>query len=85
LTFENRIIAINHEIDWTNAEFLETEINIVSTKNPRKTNKNRCMNLNDGFGVTAVYGKEKEEWLRRGRGVYIKKTANCVKIFNKQF
>ena len=60
-----------HEIDWTNAECLQTEKKIVSTKNPRKcikANKNRCMNLNNGFGVTIMYGKGKEEWLRRGRG-----------------
>ena len=33
-----------------------------------KANRNRCMNLNEGLGVTTtIYGKGKEGWLRRER------------------
>ena len=32
-----------------------------------KANRNRCMNLNEGLGVTTIYGKAKEGWLRRER------------------
>ena len=54
-----------HKIDWTNMECLETE---KKTSFPRKmiesafikANRNRCMNLNEGLGVTTIYGKAKE-------------------------
>ena len=32
-----------------------------------KANRNRCMNLNEGLGVTTIYGKGKKGWLRRER------------------
>ena len=31
-----------------------------------RENKQKCMNLKDGIGVSTVYGKGKEAWLRRG-------------------
>ena len=34
-------------------------------KRPHKGNRERCLNLNDGIGVTDVYGKG--NWLRRER------------------
>ena len=30
-----------------------------------KANRNRCMNLNEGLGVTTIYGMGKEGWLTR--------------------
>ena len=59
----------NHEIDWDKAKCLDKEKRLF----PRKIlesaqirgNKQRCMNLNEGIGVSTVYGKGKRAWLRR--------------------
>ena len=58
-----------HEMDWANAECLEKEKRLI----PRKilesahirANRERCLNLNEGIGVTDMCGKG--NWLRRGR------------------
>jgi hypothetical protein len=31
-----------------------------------RRNKQRCLNLNEGIGVSMVYGGGEREWLRRG-------------------
>jgi len=59
----------NHEIDWDKAICLEKEKrlfarNILESAHKRR-NKQRCMNLNEGIGVSTVYGKGKGAWLRR--------------------
>ena len=52
---------LKHEIDWTNVECLETEKRLFPQKIIEnafiKANRNRCMNLNEGLGVTTIYGK----------------------------
>ena len=56
-------------MDWGNTECLEKEKRLI----PRKilesahirANRERCLNLNEGIGVTDVYGKG--NWLKRGR------------------
>ena len=52
-----------HRIDWTNTERLETEKRLFPGKIIDsayiKANRNRCMNLNEGLGVTTIYGKGK--------------------------
>ena len=32
-----------------------------------KEYRERCMNLNEGVGLSTIYGKGKEPWLRRGK------------------
>jgi hypothetical protein len=32
-----------------------------------KEYREKCMNLNEGVGVSTIYGKGKEAWLRRKR------------------
>ena len=53
-----------HKIDRTNTECLETEKRLFPRKIIEsayiKANRNRCMNLNEGLGVTTIYGKGKE-------------------------
>ena len=71
-----------HEIDWTNAECLETEKRLLKEKIIEsafiKANRSRCMNLNEGLGVTTIYGKGKEGWLRSGReGLHTKDNKLC--------
>ena len=60
-----------HGVDCGSVEGLEKEkilfpIQILENSHIR-ANKARCMDLNDGLGVTAVCGKGK--WLRRGGGI----------------
>ena len=65
-----------HDIDWGSVECLEKEKRLFPRKILEsahiKANKERYMNLNDGLGVTDVYGKGK--WLRRGRERAFKET-----------
>ena len=60
-----------HEIDWDNMVVLEKEKRLIPRKILEsahiKKNKQKCMNLNEGIGVSAVYGKGKRAWLRRRR------------------
>ena len=58
-----------HQIEWEKAVLLEKEKRMF----PRKIiegaymrNKQRCLNLNEGIGVSMVYGGGKRAWLRRG-------------------
>ena len=63
---------LDHEMDWTNSECLEKEKRLI----PRKilesahirANRERCLNLNEGIGVTDLYGKG--NWLWREREGY---------------
>ena len=72
---ENNVIARHvkekeHQIEWEKAVVLEKEKRMF----PRKIiegayirrNKQRCLNLNDGLGVSMVYGGGERAWLRRG-------------------
>ena len=71
-----------HEMDWDSVECLENEKRTI----PRKilesvhmrANRERCFNLNEGIGVTYVYGKG--NWLRRQRQKGLKKEKQAVFI-----
>ena len=74
-----------HEIGWTNAECLESEKRLFPHKIIEsayiKDNRNRCMNLNEGVGVTPIHGKGKEGWLRRGReSLHTKNNKLCSSV-----
>jgi hypothetical protein len=66
-------------MDWANAECLEKEKRLI----PRKilesahirANRERCLNLNEGIGVTEWKGELVEEG--KGGGIKQRKT-NCV-------
>jgi hypothetical protein len=73
---ENNAIARHvkekeHQIEWEKAVVLEKEKRMF----PRKIiegayirrNKQRCLNLNEGIGVSMVYGGRERAWLRRGK------------------
>ena len=46
-----------------------------------KVNRNRCMNLNEGLGVTTIYRKGKEGWLRRRReNLHTKDNKLCYSV-----
>ena len=67
-----------------NTECLETEKRLFPRKIIEsayiKANRNRCMNLNEGLGVTTIYGKGKEGWLRRERESLHKKDKLCSSV-----
>jgi len=85
---KNSVIArhteqFKHKIDWSNTECLETEIRLFPRKIIEsayiKANRNRRMNQNEGLGVTTIYGKGKEGWLRRKKeNVYTQWTTSCA-------
>ena len=78
-----KVIELNIEINWTNAECLETEKRLFPRKIIEtafiKANRIRCMN--EGFGVTTIYRKDKEGWLRREReSLHTKDNKLCSSV-----
>ena len=59
----------NHEIDWEKAICLGKEKRLFPRKILEcayiKENEERCMNLNEGIGVSTIYGKGKGAWIKR--------------------
>ena len=56
-----------HKIEWTNKECLETEKRLFPRKIIESAYIMANRDLNEGLGVTTIYGKNKEGWLRRER------------------
>jgi hypothetical protein len=77
---------IKHDIIFlltTNICLLLTCPCSLDTFNPLvyiKANRNRCMNLKEGLGVTTIYRKGKEGWLRRERESLHKKDKLCSSV-----
>ena len=65
-----RQVKEEHKVDWENAVVLEKERRQIPRKILEGTyickNRQRCMNLNEGLGVSAVYRRGEGAWLRRG-------------------
>ena len=59
----------NHEIDWEKTICMEEEKRLFPRKILEsvyiKENKERSMNLNEGIGVNAIYGRGKDVWIKR--------------------
>ena len=59
-----------HRIEWAETMILEKKKRMFPRKIIEGTyickNKQRCLNLNDGIGVSVVYGRGERAWLQRG-------------------
>jgi len=72
---ENNAIAKHvkekgHRIEWNKAVVIEKEKRLFPRKIIEgvyiKRNRQRCLNLNEGIGISMVYGGGEGAWLRRG-------------------